>query len=78
MDYVWGRIGELDRRVAERKPFELVKTDAEKGREIITELAGGLYSIARMLNPFMPATSEQIKSAIKANKKPENLFARKD
>jgi hypothetical protein len=31
-----------------------------------------------MLNPFMPATNEKLKSAILANKKPENLFPRKE
>jgi methionyl-tRNA synthetase len=37
-----------------------------------------LFEIALMLEPFMPDTSEKIKAAIIENKKPENLFVRKD
>jgi hypothetical protein len=31
-----------------------------------------------MLNPFMPETSALIKEAVLANKKPANLFPRKE
>jgi methionyl-tRNA synthetase len=35
-----------------------------------------LSAIAKMLAPFMPDTSSTIIAAVKANKKPENLFPR--
>jgi hypothetical protein len=35
-----------------------------------------LMNIARRLEPFMPDTSKVISDAVKANKKPENLFPR--
>jgi hypothetical protein len=54
----------------------VIKVDAEKGKEIITELAVELYQIARLLNPIMPATNAAIKQAVSENKKPENLFPR--
>ena len=76
LDYVWKRIGDLDEKISETEPFKVVKTDLEKGREIIAELATELYLITRMLNPFMPETNKTVKGTILANKKPENLFPR--
>ena len=77
-DCVWGRIQSADKRVADEKPFDLMKTNPEKGRQVIFELTQELYSIGRMLNPFMPETCEKIKKAVMGNKKPDNLFPRKD
>jgi len=78
MDYVWGKIGELDKTIQEKEPFKLVKVDREAGVKLITELVVKLYSIARMLNPLLPETSTKIKEAVKANKAPsEPLFLRK-
>lgn len=78
LEYVWERIQSLDQRINKEEPFKLVKTDPEAGKRIIAELATDLYLIVRMLNPFMPDTNEKLKAAILANKKPENLFPRKD
>lgn len=72
-DYIWAKIGKLDALIQEKKPWE------SKDEEVIADLVVRLYSIARMLNPFMPDTSAKIKSLVKANKKPESpLFPRKD
>lgn len=78
MDYIWDRIQKLDQRIQTEEPFKLVKSDPGAGKTLIAEMVAELYWIARFLNPFMPATNEKIKSAILANKKPENLFARLD
>jgi methionyl-tRNA synthetase len=78
MDIIWKKIGTLDERITVEEPFKLVKTDEEKGKRVIAELATELYLIARLLNPFMPETNRAIKESILANKKPETLFARLD
>lgn len=75
-DLIWTRIQALDERITHDEPFKLVKEDVEKGRVLISEMATELYQIARLLNPFMPTTSETVKKAILENKKPENLFPR--
>lgn len=77
-EYVWDRISALDRKITETAPFKVVKEDAEKGRAIITELTTELAYIDQMLEPILPATSKKIIEAILANKKPENLFPRKE
>ncbi len=76
--YVWTLVGVLDKELTDTKPFAVVKTDLEKGREMIASMVIRLYEIARLLQPIMPATSDAIKEAILANKKPANLFPRKE
>jgi len=77
-EYVWRRISALDRKITETAPFKVVKEDIEKGKAIIIELVTELALIDQMLEPILPATSKKIIDAIMANKKPENLFPRKD
>ncbi len=79
MDYVWEKIGELDKYIQENEPFKVVKVDEEKGKEMIKHLVVNLYTIARLLNPLLPETNIKLKKLIKANKKPETpLFLRKE
>lgn len=78
MDYVFTRIQALDQTITQTEPFKVVKTDPERGRELITNLVKELAAVDLLLEPFMPQTSQKIIDAIVANKKPENLFARKD
>ncbi len=78
MDFIFTRIQAADQTITQTEPFKLVKTDPEAGKKIIFDLTQDLYMIGRMLNPFMPETSKKIKEGVIANKKPENLFARKD
>jgi methionyl-tRNA synthetase len=78
-DLIWQKIAEADKYIQDTTPFKLVKTDKEKGIEIIKDLVIRLYTIGRMLNPIMPETSKKIKDLVKANKVPEApLFLRKD
>ncbi len=77
-EYIWGRIAALDQRIAQEASFKVVKEDAERGRAMITELVKELAAIDLMLEPIVPETSKKIIEAIMANKKPENLFPRRD
>lgn len=75
---IWQWVARIDERIAAEKPFALIKEDPEKAKALIAELAREVYTIGRMLNPIMPGTSAAIKEAVKANKKPANLFPRKE
>lgn len=78
-DIVWQQISALDLLIQTEMPFKVVKTDPEKGREIISDLVRVLNNIANMLIPILPTTSEKIISCIKTNSTPiEPLFVRKD
>src|SRR3569623_1288929 len=76
--YIFMRIQALDQHITATEPFKVIKTDPEKGRELIANLVKELAAIDLLLEPIMPETSKKIIDAIMANKKPENLFARKD
>lgn len=75
---IWKVISDLDQKITDTEPFKLVKSDPEKGEEIISDLVRGVYQVAIMLEPFMPESSSIIRRAVKENKKPESLFIRKD
>ena len=70
MDLVWEWIQALDQRIQTEEPYKT------KDKKVIAELAKSVCAIGNMLAPFMPNTSGKIIDAVKANKKPENLFAR--
>ncbi len=78
MECIWKRITRADELIAATEPFKLVKTDREQAVKILNGLKMELFAIANELEPFMPETSQKIKAAIKANKKPETLFPRKE
>jgi methionyl-tRNA synthetase len=79
MDLIWQKIQNLDRRIAEEKPYQVVKNDLVEGKVIIQTLVQELFLIAKYIEPILPETSAKIIELIKANKSPETpLFARKD
>ncbi len=78
MDFIWQHIGFLDKHLTENQPYKEIKTNLELGRSMIIEEVKELTKIAHWLAPFLPETSKKIIEGIMANKKPENLFARKD
>jgi methionyl-tRNA synthetase len=76
LDDVWNGIQIADGIIADTEPFKLIKTEPAEAKAILINLRKALYLIASQLKPFMPDTSEIIKEAVLANKKPENLFNR--
>lgn len=78
LDAIFQSIANTDLHMTEWAPFRLVKDTAtiEKGRGDIQKLVRELAKIAANLKWAMPVTSERILDAIRANKKPENLFPR--
>jgi len=75
-DLIWEHIQNLDTKIATEKPYSVVKENPAEGERLILDCIQELSWIATMLTPFMPETSEKILTAIRANKKPENLFPR--
>ena len=78
LEVVWAMVQGLDQLITEEAPFRVVKTEPERGREMIAPCVRSLFHIALLLQPFMPETSNALLGAIRENKKPENLFPRKE
>jgi methionyl-tRNA synthetase len=80
MDFVFAKVSEADLYMAEHAPFRKIKSDdvgeQESARKDIEYLVQQLASVAAHLAPAMPHTAAVIAEAIRANKKPENLFPR--
>jgi methionyl-tRNA synthetase len=76
MNSIWNLIGEVDEDIALLEPFKKIKTDPEEGKRMIEMLVGKLFIVASNLQGALPDTSQIILTAIKENKKPENLFGR--
>jgi methionyl-tRNA synthetase len=70
-EIAWHHVATLDKHIQETEPFKLIKVDQEAGKKIIIELVGKLYTIAHMIEPFIPEASSKIIEAIKSHKKPE-------
>ncbi len=70
-EIAWNHVATLDKYIQETEPFKLIKTDPDAGKKVIIELVGKLYTIAHMIEPFIPETSAKIIGAIKVHKKPE-------
>jgi len=59
-DAAFSLIKELDGYVQHYEPFKLVKTDRETTHVILWNLCYGAVSLAWMLSPFLPETSDKI------------------
>jgi methionyl-tRNA synthetase len=70
-EIAWQYIAQLDKYIQDTQPFKLVKENQEEGKKIISELVSRLYTIAHMVEPFIPTASRQILEAIAEHKKPE-------
>ena len=75
--YVFEMIKETDKRINDKEPFKMVKTDINSAKEEIKYLVLSLAKIAKHLETVTPKTSEIIFSHIKENKKPDILFERR-
>mgnify|MGYP001612368222 FL=1 len=76
MDFVFAKIAAADALMNAREPYKRIKDDAPAARRDIEHLVRELASIATHLASLMPHTAEAITSAVRANKKPGNLFPR--
>lgn len=78
IQYVERRIKALDKKITDTKPFLVVKENPKEGKRLIEEAVIELYTIARLLTPFLPETSKKIQTAVVENKMPLSLFPRKE
>lgn len=78
MDLVFEHVAKGDEYMTSEEPYKKIKnpSTAEDAKDIIKKLTVHLAKLAVHLAPMMPATADAILAAVKANKKPENLFPR--
>lgn len=72
---IMSRVKDLDREIEKVKPWKLAEADTNKFIEEMGNLVQKLNEISVKITPFMPETSEKIKTALET-KKVEPLFQR--
>ena len=78
-DLIWAKIAWADKRIQDEQPFKLVKTDAVRGKMIISDLLKELVTISVWLEPILPTTAAAIQECLRSGGVPKvALFARKD
>jgi methionyl-tRNA synthetase len=79
LDEIWKTISMYDGFIQKNEPYKKIKVDKEGAHADIRFLLAGLFSIANVLKPFLPNTSESILECLKNKKSPDKpLFMRKD
>ncbi len=80
MDLIFEHIAKGDAYMTDRAPYKGVKSEDEAVRAAaladLEKLVKHLAKIAIHLAPAMPHTAEAIRTAVRENRKPENLFPR--
>jgi methionyl-tRNA synthetase len=76
MDLIFEHVTKGDVFMTEKAPYKTIKTNPEEAKKDIEKLVKHLAKIAAHLVPIMPTTARAITEAVRANKKPENLFPR--
>jgi methionyl-tRNA synthetase len=76
---IWNLVSFCDKYIEEEKPWEI--TDTEKQKEIFSNLIYSLNGISKMIEPFLPLTSQKMKEQLGENnifniKKGDSLFPR--
>lgn len=75
LEEIWQIVRGANKFIEDNKPWELAKSDEEKFTAVMQKLLGDLQLIAALLVPFLPETSQKIKTALET-KQAEPLFQR--
>ncbi len=65
LEYIWGRITELDQFINQEKPWELIKKNSPRTEAVLAHAVDGLQEIAALLEPFLPDTAAKITEQFK-------------
>lgn len=68
LDEIWKMIGEADAFVQKNEPFKKIKIDKEGAEADVAHLLASVFTIANLLEIFLPDTAEKIKTAIREGK----------
>ena len=58
--YIWSKITKADHLIEKDKPWELIKKDNQRLKQVLTSLVTQIREIQTLLVPFLPDTAEKI------------------
>jgi methionyl-tRNA synthetase len=68
LSYIWKKITRVDQFINEEKPWELIKSDQERAKSVLSHCIDQIQEIALLLAPFLPETSSRILDQFKGPK----------
>lgn len=73
---IWESVAWANQLIDKSKPWDLVKTDPKKVKELLINLTALLYDISHKISPIMPDAANKMRQALEAEKivKAEPLF----
>lgn len=66
--FVWQKIARLDKFINEEKPWELVKNNNPKIKNVLAHSVDQIQEIAGLLEPFLPETAQKIEDQFQGPK----------
>lgn len=57
---LWQKIAAADKIVSETKPWELVESNPDQAKAVLSDLVSQIWTIGQELSPFLPETAEKI------------------
>ncbi|MBQ3410149.1 methionine--tRNA ligase, partial [Candidatus Saccharibacteria bacterium] len=58
IDYAWGKLQELNRRIDETKPWSVAKADPAAARVLLGSLVADLLQANHLLKPYLPVATQ--------------------
>lgn len=68
LEVVWQKIKRLDQFIDQEKPWELVKTQNKKRKDVLAHAVDQIQEITGLLEPFLPETARKIEEQFKGPK----------
>ena len=67
IEYAWGRIQDVNKRIEDTKPWSVAKENPEEAKILLASLIGDLLNANEMLKPFLPI-AETVEKIFTSNK----------
>jgi methionyl-tRNA synthetase len=64
LEEIWKIVDKNNKFIEDTKPWELIKTDEKKFKKTMKSLLQDGMLIAKMIEPFLPETSDKVKKAL--------------
>lgn len=65
LSFVWNKIRETDKYIDEEKPWDLLKQQNERLKDVLAHTIDQIQEIAGLLEPFLPETAKKIEEQYK-------------
>jgi methionyl-tRNA synthetase len=69
LEEIWKIVDKNNKFIEDTKPWELIKTDEKKFKKTMKSLLQDGMLIAKMIEPFLPETSDKVKKALEVKEK---------